>query len=123
MPLDRIQARKRVNGARSAYGRGVHSEFINKLADDLEEAMGLLDSSMLDAQRAQNEVARLQRELDEEKTHYRKLREQSAHTETALAVLKVIAASPKGAAKKAAEQLKAMGVAEEAKSPQDIIIA
>ncbi|MDZ4345939.1 MAG: hypothetical protein U1E51_26290 [Candidatus Binatia bacterium] len=122
MPLDRIQARKRINGARSAYGRGVHAEFINNLATDLEEALNLLDGSTLESQRALNEVARMQRELDDEKTHYRKLREQSAHTEAMVALLKEIAASPKGAAKKAAELLKAAKMAEPAAVAEKMVV-
>lgn len=112
MPLDRTEARKRINGARSAYARGIHSEFIQNLANDSEEAINLIDAMTTETQRAQNEVAGLQRQLDEEKTHYRKLREQSAHTEAMTALLREIADSPKGAQKKAEEMLKTMKIVE-----------
>lgn len=123
MPLDKVLARKLVAGARSAYARGIHSEFINKLADQLEEALKIGDDSANELGRARNEAARLARELDEEKTHYRKLRESSAHTEACVALLKEIAASPKGAAKKAADQLTAMGAVDEsAPLPEKVVV-
>lgn len=122
MPLDRIQARKLVNAAASAYSRGIHAEFIGKMAEQLNEALLVVDASTTDVQRAQNEVARLQRELDEEKTHYRKLRESSAHTEAMTAALKEISASPKGAAKKAADVLKAAGVVEPVVVPEKVLV-
>lgn len=112
MPLDRVQSRKLVSAAESAYSRGIHSEFIGKIAAQLKEALEVVDTAAMESQRAQNEVARLQRELDEEKTHYRKLREESAHIESAVAVLREIAKSPKGAAKKATDQLALMGISE-----------
>ena len=100
MPFDKAKARSRVNGARTAYSRGIHSQFINDLANDLEEALKLTDEAALTAQRALNDTARIGRELDDEKTAYRKLREQSAHSESMVALLREIAASPKGAQKK-----------------------
>ena len=51
-------------------------------------------------------MSRFQRELDEEKTAYRKLREQAVHTEAMIALLRELSASPKGAQKKAADMLK-----------------
>ena len=122
MPLDKILARKLVSGARSAYARGIHSEYINKLADQLDAALALSDEAVNELNRARNEAARLQRELDEEKTHYRKLREQSAHTETAMAVLREISQSPKGAAKKAADQLALMGAIEPVSAPEKVVV-
>lgn len=122
MPLDRVQARKLVDAARSAYSRGIHSEFINKIADQLGEALETIDSSANEASRAMNDVARLQRDLDEEKTHYRKLRETSAHTETMVVVLREIAKSPKGAQKKAEELLLGIGLTEPAKEPQKVVV-
>lgn len=122
MPLDRVQARKLVNASAVAYSRGIHAEFIGKIAEQLNEALLVVDASTTDVQRAQNEVARLQRELDEEKTHYRKLREQSAHAEAMIAVLKEIVATPKGAGKKAADVLKAAGVVEPVAVPEKILV-
>lgn len=122
MPLDRVQARKLVNASAVAYSRGIHAEFIGKIAEQLNEALLVVDASTTDVQRAQNEVARLQRELDEEKTHYRKLREQSAHTEAMIGVLKEIVATPKGAGKKAADVLKAAGVVEPVAAPEKILV-
>lgn len=75
MPLDRIQAKKLVNAAASAYGRGVHSEFIGKIAEQLNESLAVIDAATMDATKAKNEVARIQREIEEEKTQYRLLRE------------------------------------------------
>ena len=117
MPLDKAKARGRVNGARSHYRFGIHSEFINLMADDLEEALNLLDSAALETTRAKNEAARLERELDNEKTEYRKLREKSEVApapvaDAPLALLREIAASPKGAQKKAAAFLKTITPAE-----------
>lgn len=112
MPLDKAKARSRVEGARNAYRIGIRADFIQLLADDLEGALNQIDQDALALGRAQNDVARFQRELDEEKTAYRKLREQSSHTETCVALLREIAKSPKGAAAKASAQLKAMGVTE-----------
>lgn len=122
MPLDRIQARKLVDAARSAYGRGIHSEFINKIADQLRDALDSIDASASIAANAQNDVARLQRDLDEEKTHYRKLRETSAHTETMVVVLREIAKSPKGAQRKAQELLLGIGLTEPAKEPPRTVV-
>lgn len=106
MPLDKIKARSRVTGARNAYRVGPWSEYIQLLANDLEAALDELDQASMVSNRAQNEVSRYQRELDEEKTAYRKLREQSVHTEAMIALLREIKASPKGAQKKADEMLK-----------------
>lgn len=106
MPLDKIQARKLVNAVETAYARSPHAEFIGRIATQLKVALDEVDGIAANSLRAQNEVARLGRELDEEKTHYRKLREQSAQTEAMIALLREIAASPKGAQKKAAEMLK-----------------
>ena len=123
MPFDKAKAKSRVNGARNAYSRGVHSQFINDLANDLDEALKLVDESTLAAQRALNDTARIGRELDEEKTAYRKLREQSAHSESMIALLKEITASGKGAQKKAAELLKTMGVSEPVLPPPPVVLA
>lgn len=120
MPLDKVMARKLVSGARSAYARGVHSEFIQKMADQLEAALAVSDDGANELSRSRNEVTRIRRELDEEKTHYRKLRESSDHIESSIAVFKAIAASPKGAAKKAADQLALMGVVDEPVAPAKI---
>lgn len=106
MPLDKNLARRLVEGAESAYARSPHSEFIGKLAASLRAALEEVDTAQTTALRAQNEVSRYQREIDEEKTAYRKLREQSVHTEAMIAVLREIAKSPKGAQKKAEEMLK-----------------
>lgn len=114
MPLDRTKARGRVEGARNAYRVGIRADFIQLLADDLDEALKLLDMAALDTSNAKHEAARVGRELDDEKTAYRKLREQSVHTEKCVLLLRSIAKSPKGAAVKAAEMLKEMGVTEEA---------
>lgn len=120
MPLDKARARARVNGARSHYRFGVHSEFINLLADDLEESLNLLDSAALETSRAKNEVARLGRELDNEKTEYRKLREQGGeNAEKMVALLREIAKNPKGASKKATAHLLAMGLLSETQ-PDDL---
>lgn len=110
MPLDKAKARSYIEGARTAYRIGIRSEYIQIGANHLEEALNQLDQDSLTASRAQNDVARFQRELDDEKTAYRKLREQSQHTEACVALLREIAKSPKGAAKKAEEMLKVMGV-------------
>lgn len=110
MPLDRIQARKLCNAAQSHYGRGLHSEFINKIADQLRDALDTLDQFSLETTRAKNDSIRYQRELDEEKTHYRKLREASEHVPSMIELLKAISASPKGAQKKAEDLLKTMGI-------------
>lgn len=110
MPLDRIQARKLCDGAQSHYSRGLHSEFINKLADQLRDALEALDQFAIETTRAKNDSIRYQRELDEEKTHYRKLREASAHVPSMIELLKAISNSPKGAQKKAEELLKTMGI-------------
>lgn len=117
MPLDRAKARSRVEGARNAYRIGIRADFIQLLADDLEGALNQIDQDALALGRAQNDVARFQRELDDEKTAYRKLREQSAHTETCVVVLREIAKTPKGAASKALAQLKAMGVVVDTPQP------
>lgn len=122
MPLDRLQARKRIQGARSAYARVPNAEFIQNLANDLEEALNLIDTATTETQRAQNEVSRIARDLDDEKTHYRKLREQSAHTEAMMALLREISASPKGAKAKATDLLKTMGVAETPVVPDKILV-
>ena len=122
MPFDKAKARSRVNGARTAYSRGIHSQFINDLANDLEEALKLTDEAALTAQRALNDTARIGRELDDEKTAYRKLREQSAHSESMVALLREIAASPKGAQKKAAELLKSAGFAEPVIEPPPTVV-
>lgn len=108
MPLDKAKARSYINGARVAYRVGVHAEFIQMGASFLEEALNQLDQDSQTTARAQNDVARIQRDLDNEKTEYRKLREQSAHSESMVALLREIAASPKGAQKKAAELLAAI---------------
>jgi len=122
MPLDRIQARKLCGAAQSHYGRGLHSEFINKIADQLRDALDVLDSNTLDVTRAKNDSARLQRELDEEKTHYRKLRESSEHVPAMVDALKAIAASPKGAAKKAEELLVKMGLSVAPTEAQKVVV-
>jgi len=119
MSLDRILARKLCGAAQSHYGRGLHSEFINKIADQLRDALDVLDANVLDVTRAKNDSARLQRELDEEKTHYRKLRESSEHVPAMVETLKAIAASPKGAAKKAEELLARMGMADTPAKPTE----
>lgn len=113
MPLEKAKARSYIEGARNAYRTGPRAEYIQNGANFLEEVLNQLDQDSLTASRALNDAARLQRELDEEKTAYRKLREQSAHADACVAVLREIAKSPKGAAAKAAAQLKAMGVVEE----------
>jgi len=110
MPLDRILARKLCGAAQSHYGRGLHSEFINKIADQLRDALDVLDQNALEVTRAKNNEARLQRELDEEKTHYRKLRESVASTDALVTFVKGVAQSPKGAQKKAEELLKQIGI-------------
>lgn len=109
MPLDKAKARSRVDGARNAYRIGIRSDYIQLLANDLEEALNLIDGSTLEVSRAKNEATRLQRELDEEKDHYRKLREKSAHGEALVTFAREVAASPKGAQKKAAALLVSMG--------------
>jgi hypothetical protein len=113
MPLDRIKARQCVEGARHAYRIGVRADFIQVMADHLEEALKVVETATYEVNTAKNDSTRIQRELDDEKTAYRKLREASVHTENCVLVLKAIAANPKGAAKKAAEQLRAMGVVTE----------
>lgn len=122
MPLDTTKAKSLVSGARQAYTRGPHTEFIQNLADALDEALKLVDEASLASQRAQNDVARIGRELDEEKTAYRKLREQAAHSEKMLLLLREVAKSPRGAQKKAAELLKEMG-AEEAEEAEEAVEA
>lgn len=117
MPLDKSKVRSYINGARNAYRVGIHSEFIQIGANFLEEAINQLDQDSHTATRAQNEVARLQRELDNEKTEYRKLREKlevapAPISDAPIALLREIAASPKGAQKKAAEFLKTITPAE-----------
>jgi hypothetical protein len=112
MPLDKAKARSDIQGARYAYMRGPSADFIQKLATHAEEALNELDTAQLTTQRAMNDVSRYQRELDDEKTAYRKLREQSANTEACVAVLREISASPKGAQKKAAELLAKIGAVE-----------
>lgn len=112
MPLDKAKARAYIVGARSAYRIGIRSDYIQIGADHLEEALNQLDQDSLAASRAMNDVARYQRELDDEKTAYRKLREQSAHTEACIALLREIAKSPKGAAAKAKAMLETMGLAD-----------
>lgn len=111
MPLDKAKARSYINGARNAYRVGIHSEFIQIGAGFLEEALNQLDQDSQIAARAQNEVAILKRELDNEKTEYRKLREKLEVapvpvSDAPIALLREIAAIPKGAQKKAAEFLK-----------------
>lgn len=118
MPLDRIKAKQCVEGARHAYRIGVRADFIQMIADHLEEALKVVDEATRSVDTAKNESSRLQRELDDEKTAYRKLRESSAHTENCVLTLKAIAANPKGSAKKAAEQLRAMGIVVEAPKPE-----
>ena len=122
MPLDKAKARSYIEGARTAYRIGIRAEFIQIGANHLEEALNQLDQDSLAASRAMNDVARYQRELDDEKTAYRKLREQSGHIETCVALLREIAKSPKGAAKKAEEQLKTMGVVEPAAPVEKIVV-
>lgn len=116
MPFDRTIARKLVAAAESAYSRGIHSEFIGKIAAQLKDALEMADAAALEVSRAKNESTRLQRELDEEKDHYRKLREKSVHTEALVQFVKDVSASPKGAAKKASVLLAAMGEAVEPKA-------
>lgn len=123
MPLDRVKARARVTGARNAYRVGIRSDFIQMLADDLDEALKLLEGQVLEISQVKNEATRASRELDEEKTAYRKLREQSAHTEKAIALLREIKASPKGAGVKAAAMLKEMGVVEPVVVPTKVVVA
>ena len=106
MPLDKNIARRMVEGAQAAYSRSPHAEFIGKLAAQLQAALDEVDTAQTTALRAQNDVTRFQRELDEEKTAYRKLREQSVHTEAMIALLREISKSPKGAQHKAEEMLK-----------------
>jgi hypothetical protein len=113
MPLDKAKARACVAGARSAYSIGIRADFIKVVADHLEDALNEIDQSALTARTAQNDASRFQRELDDEKAAYRKLRESTAHTENCVLTLKAIAANPKGSAKKAAEQLRAMGIVTE----------
>jgi hypothetical protein len=117
MPLDKVKARSDVQGARNAYFRGPHADFIQRLATHIEEALASHDEMALGLNRAQNDNSRMARELDDEKTAYRKLREQMIHTEAMVAVLREIKASPKGAQKKAAEMLATMGVKDEAAKP------
>lgn len=123
MPLDITKARGRIQGARTAYYRGPAAEFIQNLATDLEDALNLVDGATITSQRAQNEVARVQRELDAEKTAYRLLREQSVHTERAIALLREIKASPKGAQKKAADMLAEMGIVDAPVVPAKVVVA
>ena len=118
MPIDKTAARKRIQGARYAYARGIHSEFIQAMANELEQALNDLDQTAVVIKNAENEASRMARELDEEKTHYRKLRENSIHTEEMLSVLKIIAHHGKGAQKKAAELLTKMGIAVEISTKQ-----
>lgn len=113
MPLDRSKARARVDGARTAYRIGIRADFIQLLADDLDAALGEIDGSSVAVGRAQVEADRFKRELDESREMYRKLREKVAHMEAATEVLRSIAASPKGAQKKAEDMLATMGVAVE----------
>lgn len=119
MPFDKAKARSRVDGARNAYRIGIRADYIQLLATDLEDALNLLDGAALEVSRAKNDSTRLQRELDEEKDHYRKLREKSVHTEALVQFVKDVAASPKGAAKKAAALLVAMGEAPAAPAPTE----
>ena len=109
MPLDKAKARSRVDGARNAYRIGIRSDYIQLLANDLEEALNVIDGSALEVSRAKNDATRLQRELDEEKDHYRKLREKSVHTEALVQFVRDVAASPKGAQKKAVALLTSIG--------------
>lgn len=109
MPLDRALARRRVEGARTAYSRGPHAEFIQNLANDLDQALTLVSDTDLTVMRAQGNATTLERALDEEKDAYRKLKERGAHTEAMLGLLREIAANGKGAQKKAAAFLKTIG--------------
>lgn len=122
MPLDKIEARKMVNNWERAYGRSAHAEFIGKMASQLKDALDVLDAAAMETQRAMNDTARLQRDLDEEKTHYRKLRETSAHVETMVAVLKDISKNSKGASKKAQELISAMGMDEPVAAPANVVV-
>lgn len=110
MPLDKAKARSYVEGARNAYRTGPRAEYVQVGANYIEEALNQLDADSLALSRALNENTRLQRELDDEKTAYRKLREQSATSEACVALLRDIAKSPKGAKLKAEELLKGMGL-------------
>ena len=117
MPIDKAKARSYVEGARNAYRTGPRAEYIQIGANHIEEVLNQFDQDSLALARALNDVSRLQRELDDEKTAYRKLREQSAHTESCVALLREIANSPKGAKLKAEELLKNMGLAAPAPAP------
>lgn len=110
MPLDRTRARSDAEGARNAYRSGPRADFIQRLAEHVDEALKVVDSATLEASQAKNECARLGRELDEEKTAYRKLREQGQHMEACVALLRELRISPKGAQRKAADMLERMGV-------------
>lgn len=112
MPLDKAKARSYVEGARNAYRTGPRAEYIQIGAAFIEEALNQLDQDSLTASRAMNEATRLQRELDDEKTAYRKLREQGQHTEKYVALLREIEKSPKGAQRKAKDVLIETGVSD-----------
>lgn len=112
MPLDRIKARKLISGA-TAYARLPNGEYVTNFATQMTEALALVEDLERTVQREQGKLTVAERTLAEEREAYRKLREQAAGVESAIAALKDIASSPKGGAKKAVEALKKLGAWEE----------
>ena len=113
MPLDRAKAKSLISSAQAGYTRGPHADFIAMLADQLSEALKIVDDATVNVLRAQNETQGKQRELDEVKTLLINIGEQNKSTAAMVTLLREISKSPKGAAKKAEELLKVMGSAEE----------